>query len=120
MQKVQAERTDVNLIKGLDVIDAKVWCWEKYLPGMFVGNRSCVVTEPPRIHELDLRLYIRADKKRLCVDLVHLINQAIPENIELDVIARAIYRLMRTKYPTRFIARPTSDVIDPQPLYRFN
>lgn len=120
MQKVQAEPTDVGLIKGLDVIDAKVWCWEKYLPGMFVGNRSCVVTELPRIHELDLRLYIRADKKRLCVDLVHLVNQAIPENIELDVIARAIYRLMRNKYPTHFIARPTSDVIDPQPLYRFN
>jgi len=114
VQKVHAEN------RGLYVLDVKVWCWEKYLPGMFVGYRSCAVTELPRIHELDLRLYIRTDKERLYVDLVHLINQAIPETIELDVIARAIHLLMKTRYPTRLITRLTSDVIDPQPLYRFD
>lgn len=120
MQEVPLKTVESSLLKSLELLDIKVWCWGKHIPGMYIGNASCVSTEMPPIYELKLRLYIRADKKRLCVDLVHVLNQPIPEHIELDVLTRAIHRLIRKDYPGHHITRITSDVIDTKPLRRYS
>jgi len=120
VQEAPLKTFEASLVKSLELMDVKVWCWEKRMPGMYTGNTSCVATELPPIYELDLRLYIRADKRRLCVDLVHVFNHPIPANIELDVITKAIHRLIRNDYPRHHIARITPDVIDTKPLRRYS
>lgn len=97
-----------------------LWIWRKQEKGQFPGIDTRISVIKPQLHEVRMRAYMTANKTYLFVDLVHVLETPLPQWVDMHAVARAAGAAIRKQYPHFIIKRITPDIIDTEPLHRFD
>lgn len=111
--------TESGSTRKLETVEVSLWCWSRDQESFTSPtSRTQVSDVAPKIYHLTFRVYMTSRVNRRLVDLVHVLFEPIPEELNLNTVAKGIHDALVKKYPELSITKITEDLLDPTPLSR--